>query len=103
MSDVVKVQSMAELTEVLNNNDNVVVDFSKSVGCVYCTRLSPHFKKVAEKSDQTFVEVDVLNVPEAIDAYGLMAVPTVLYFRKGLETKTLTGRTSVKLLKELSE
>ena len=103
MSDILKPQSLAELTEILNNNGQVVVDFSKSEGCVYCTRLAPHFKKVAEKSDKTFVEIDVLHVQEVIETYGLQSVPTVLYFQKGEETVTLTGRTSLKLLRELGE
>ena len=101
MGEVRKVQSLAELTEVINDNDQVVVDFSKSVGCVYCTRLAPHFKKAAEKSEVTFVEVDVLSAPDVIDAFGIQSVPTVLHFKKGESTTTLTGRTSVKLLSEL--
>lgn len=102
MGDVRKVQSLAELTEVINSNDQVVVDFSKSVGCVYCTRLAPHFKKAAEKSEIAFVEIDVLSTPEVIDAFGIQSVPTVLHFKTGEPTATLTGRTSVKLLSELA-
>jgi thioredoxin reductase (NADPH) len=102
LGEVRKVQSLAELTELINNNEQLVVDFSKSVGCVYCTRLAPHFKKAAEKSDVAFAEVDVLSAPEVIEAFGIQSVPTVLYFRTGHETQTLTGRTSVKLLSELA-
>lgn len=103
MGDVRKAQSLAELTEILNDNGNVVVDFSKSIGCVYCTRLTPHFKKTAEKSNEsvTFVEVDVLSAPDVIDAFGIQSVPTVLHFKHGEQTNTLTGRTSVKLLQEI--
>ncbi|QOI67560.1 thioredoxin [Streptomyces phage Beuffert] len=102
MSEVRKAQSLAELTEIINDNDSVVVDFSKSEGCVYCKRLTPHFEKAAAKSDVQFVEVDVLNVTEAIDAFGIQSVPTVLHFRKGEATATLLGRTSVKLLQEIN-
>lgn len=102
MGEVHKPQSIAQLTELMNNNDELVVNFSKSVGCVYCTRLKPHFVKAAEKSEKTFVEIDVLEVPDAINAYGIQSVPTVLHFKKGEPTATLTGRTSVKLLSELA-
>jgi thioredoxin 1 len=102
LGEVHKPQSIAQLTELMNNNDELVVNFSKSVGCVYCTRLKPHFVKAAEKSEKTFVEIDVLEVPDAINAYGIQSVPTVLHFKKGEPTATLTGRTSVKLLSELA-
>lgn len=101
MGDVRHVQSLAELTELINDNDSLVVDFSKSVGCVYCTRLAPHFSKAAEKSELTFAEVDVLSVPEVIDAFGIQGVPTVLHFKKGEPTATITARTSMKLLEEI--
>lgn len=102
MGDVRHISSLNELSDLMTYNDDVVVDFSKSEGCVYCTRLAPHFKKAAEKSDLVFVEVDVLELPEAITAFGIQSVPTVLHFKKGEPTATLTGRTSVKLLSELS-
>lgn len=103
MSQVHNARSIAELTELMNNNDELVVDFSKSVGCVYCTRLKPHFEKAAAKSDKTFVVVDLLEVPDAINAYGIQSVPTVLHFKVGEQTAVITGRTSVTILRELGE
>jgi len=103
LGDVRHVQSLAELTELINESDELVVDFSKSVGCIYCTRLAPHFTKAAEKSEVTFAEVDVLSVPEVIDAFGIQSVPTVLHFKDGESTATLTGRTSMKLLQEVGK
>lgn len=101
MSEVVKAQSLAELTEILNENDSVVVNFSMSQGCNACMRLLPQFEKVAAQIDSVFVYVDVMSVHEVVDAYGIQSVPTVLHFRKGEPTVTLTGRTSAKLLREL--
>lgn len=102
MGEVRKAQSLAELTEIINGNDQVVVDFSKSVGCVYCTRLAPHFKKAAEKSDIQFVEIDVLSAPEVISAFAIQSVPTVLHFKRGEETATVSGRTCKQLVDELA-
>lgn len=101
MSEVRHISSLNELSELMTDG-NVVVDFSKSEGCVYCKRLAPHFAKAAEKSDLVFAEVDVLELPEAIEAFGIQSVPTVLYFKHGEPTVTLSGRTSVKLLSELA-
>lgn len=103
MSEVRHVSSLNELAELMTYNDDVVVDFSKSEGCIYCTRLAPHFRKAAEKSEAVFVEVDVLELPDAINAYGIQSVPTVLHFKKGEPTATLTGRTSVTLLRDIGK
>jgi thioredoxin 1 len=102
LAEVVRANTVTEFTELMDSHDELIVDFSKSVGCVFCTRLAPHFKKAAEKSDKVFVEVDVLTDPDFISAYALQSVPTVLHFRKGQPTVTLSGRTSVKLLQEIN-
>lgn len=104
MTEVRKISTLAELTEIMTYNDRVVVDLSAPSWCVPCQRLAPHFSKAAEKSTAVFVEIDVEKADKAIlDTYPTQSVPTVLYFQKGYETVTLTGRTSLKLLKEIGE
>lgn len=104
MSKVIKVSTLTQLTEIMNNNDRVVVDLAAPSWCVPCQRLAPHFAKASEKSEAVFVEIDIENADQQIlDSYPTQSVPTVLYFQKGQETATLTSRTSVALLKELGE
>ncbi|QNN99265.1 thioredoxin [Streptomyces phage Faust] len=104
MSQVRKVSTLTELTEIMNDNDRVVVDLAAPSWCVPCQRLAPHFAKASEKSDAVFVEIDIENADKQIlDTYPTQSVPTVLYFQKGAETATLKARTSVALLKEIGE
>lgn len=102
MSEVRKVRTLAELHEIMNENDTVVLDLAAPSWCVPCQRLEPHFKKAAEKSDAAFVQVDIEDAEEDIlNTYPTQTVPTVLLLQKGRPTATLTGRTSVALLKEI--
>lgn len=102
MGEVRNVSTLTELHEIVNENDRVVLNLSKSVGCVYCNRLAPHYEKAAEKSDAVFVKVDLLDAESSIlDTYPTQSVPTVFLIQKGEETKELSGRTSIALLKEI--
>lgn len=102
MSNVVHVSSSEELNEVLASNPKVLVDFSKSVGCVWCKRLEPHFNAAAGLAeDTTFVYVDVLEAPELIETYGFMKVPTVLLFENGDKVAEVESRTAMQIAAEI--
>jgi len=102
LGEVRKVRTLAELHEIVNENDIVVLDLAAPSWCVPCQRLAPHFKKAAEKSEAAFVEVDIEDADQAIlNTYPTQTVPTVLLLRTGEPTATLKGRTSVALLKEI--
>lgn len=102
MSNVVKVSSREELQEAIAKNDKVLVDFSKSVGCVWCKRLDPHFIAASGlANDTTFVYVDVLEAPELVEEYGFMKVPTVLLFEKGEKVAEVEARTAMQIVSEI--
>jgi thioredoxin 1 len=102
LGEVRKIRTLAELDEIVNENDRVVLDLSAPSWCVPCQRLAPHFAKAAEKSEAAFVEVDIEDAEQDIlDAYPTQTVPTVLLLQKGEPAATLKGRTSVALLKEI--
>lgn len=102
MSEVVHVSSSEELNEVIAKNPKVLVDFSKSVGCVWCKRLEPHFNAASGlDKDTTFVYVDVLEAPELIEQYGFMKVPTVLLFENGEKVAEVEARTAMQIVSEI--
>ena len=102
MSKVVNVSSKEELDEVLEMNPRVLVDFSKSVGCVWCKKLEPHFDAASNLAPQTaFVKVDVLDAPELIEEYGFMKVPTVLLFEHGEKVAEVQARTALQIVSEI--
>lgn len=66
--------------EVLNNNDKVLVDFF-ATWCPPCKALGPIVEDVAK--DLTDVKVIKVNVDDEQDLaikYGIMSVPTLVFF-----------------------
>ena len=104
MGDVLKANTLTDLHEIINKNDRVVIDFAAPAWCVPCQRLEPHFKKAAESSDATFVEVDMDKADDGIkNTYPIMSVPMVFYVQKDAETREIKGRTALAILREIEE
>lgn len=102
MSEIYEVDSLDQLQDLIDTEDKLVVKFTAPSWCGPCRQYAPHFEKVAEKSADTFVVVDLDEVPDAMLEYGFKSVPTTLVFESGELTKTIIGvRTAPKLLAEL--
>lgn len=101
MNEVIEVTEPGHLEEIVAANDNVVVDFGAEAWCQPCKQFSPHFKAAAEKTDATFVYVDVDKAPWATSEYGIRGVPTVKQFKGGQLVGDIKSRTVVALLAEI--
>jgi thioredoxin 1 len=78
--------------EVLETSQPVVVDFY-ATWCPPCQALHPIFEAL-EKKYQGKIKFGRLNVGEAEETagqYGVMSVPTLIFFKAGKETKKITG------------
>lgn len=71
----------------------VVVDFS-ATWCGPCKVLKPVLEEIARDSTGKIFIVDVDESPELAEQYSVNAMPTVLVFKDGVETKRLIGLTS---------
>lgn len=92
------------MKEVLDENEKVVVDFAAPAWCGPCIRFSPHFNAAAERSDATFVHVDVDEADvDLLKEFSIQGVPTVLGFKNGQLAGTVKARTAVPLLREVEE
>lgn len=100
---VIKVTTLSELQDILDNNDDVVVDFSALAWCIPCQKFYPHYRTVAEKMpEKTFVYVDVDGMDkEFTEAFPIQSVPTVFRFVNG-DTLNVTSRSTLTLMRELS-
>ena len=76
--------------EFVKNNSKVVVD-CWAAWCAPCRMLSPIIDELAEeKTDVTFAKLDVDKNRTVPSKYGIMSIPTLLYFKDGqLVDKTL--------------
>ena len=70
--------------KVLADNSVCVLDFS-ATWCGPCKRLAPIIEELAEEyAGKVFIgKIDIEESPEITDKFGIMSVPTVLFFKNG--------------------
>lgn len=72
-----------EFDELINSGKKVLVDFFAE-WCGPCKMLGPVLEKLdPEYPDVEFVKVDVDQLPEVAQRYGIMSIPTYYAFNNG--------------------
>ncbi|KAI0534879.1 thioredoxin-like protein [Xylaria digitata] len=99
--NVHKVTSPAELRALLASTTYVAVDFYAD-WCPPCRAIAPVFSQLADshaaKGQLAFAKVNVDHVKDVAGEFGVTAMPTFVFFRKGLpgvDVGGLGGRSSV--------
>ena len=77
---------------VINAERPVVVDFW-AAWCGPCKMVAPEMEKLAAKYDGIVdvVKVDVDANPRLSQAFGIMSIPTIAYFKPGDQPKGVVG------------
>ena len=78
----------------------VLVDFSAS-WCQPCRALAPTIDKVAGeyKGKMDVYKVDIDNAQEVAASFGIMSVPTCIFFRDGKEVDRFMGNADLRTVK----
>jgi len=78
--------------EVIQSDKPVLVDFS-ATWCGPCRQLAPIIDDLAREYEGRVKigKVDIDQAQEVAGKYGIMSVPTVLFFKGGAKVDTLVG------------
>ena len=92
MAELINVTEDTFQTEVINASEPVLVDFS-AVWCGPCKMLDPIVKQLAGEWDGKvkIVKIDADQNPNILMKYGVMGIPTLLFFKEGEIKERITG------------
>ncbi|XGA08254.1 MAG: thioredoxin [Wolbachia endosymbiont of Xenopsylla cheopis] len=89
---VVEIKDDNNFSEVIKNNDFVLVDFWAE-WCRPCKALMPHIEKLAEshKEKITVYKLNIDKIQEAALSYNVRSIPTLIIFKNGKEVARKIG------------
>ncbi|KAL9271977.1 Thioredoxin H2-like protein [Drosera capensis] len=74
-----------------STNQLLVVDFS-ATWCGPCKFIEPAYRAMAERfTDVSFAKIDVDELPEVAQEFGVQAMPTFVLMKLGREVDRVTG------------
>jgi thioredoxin 1 len=92
MAEMLHVNEDSFKDEVLDSTQPVLVDFS-AVWCQPCKMLDPVVKQLAGEWDGKVkvVKIDADENPNLVMQFGVMGIPTLLFFKGGEIKERITG------------
>ncbi len=77
------VKNEQDFDQILKDNAAVFVDFYAD-WCGPCKMVGPIVEELAgERTDIKFVKVNVDDNPEVAERFGIMSIPTMIFFKNG--------------------
>ena len=92
MAEIKYVTQATFEAEVVNSADPVLVDVT-AVWCAPCRMLEPVIKQVAEEwqGRVKVVKLDADENPGVLTQYGILGIPTLMFFKGGKLQERMTG------------
>uniref|UniRef100_A0A7C3VJP8 Thioredoxin n=1 Tax=Archaeoglobus fulgidus TaxID=2234 RepID=A0A7C3VJP8_ARCFL len=91
LSSPVKLTS-SNFNEIIKNNENVVVDFWAE-WCMPCRMIAPVVEELAKEyaGKVVFGKLNTDENPAIASRYGISAIPTLIFFKKGKPVDQIVG------------
>ena len=98
---MLELQNSTSFEYILMENDLVLVDFF-ATWCPPCKMLSPIIDEFASsREDIKVVKVNIDDYKSISDKYDVHAVPTLIFFKKGVEVKRHMGFLGISQLNDI--
>jgi len=94
------IETYEEFKEVINKNNLVIIDFWAE-WCYPCKLIEPVIKEIEEEMKDKNIEFYKLNVdkiPEVAAEYGILSIPTLLFFKNNKEVERIIGAVQKELI-----
>mmetsp|Transcript_24608 Transcript_24608/g.42348 ORF Transcript_24608/g.42348 Transcript_24608/m.42348 type:complete len:111 (-) Transcript_24608:359-691(-) len=94
------IKSLQDFQELVASAPGLVVIDFFATWCGPCKMISPYFVELSTQEaykDVTFVKVDVDELSEIAEQYGVSAMPTFTFIRKGSKVTDFAGANKDKL------
>lgn len=78
------------LSEQVSTTGVTIVDFFAS-WCGPCRTLGPILDDIEKSGKITLVKIDTEEFPKIAEDNGIMALPTMIFFKDGVQVKTHVG------------
>jgi thioredoxin 1 len=90
--------------EVVEKGGHMAVMFYNPT-CPHCKAMMPHFEKAAKEflGRVTFGRINVRDNTYAVNRYGIVAVPTFVFFCGGRPVQQIVGEIDPSVLKKIIE
>ncbi|XP_065877155.1 thioredoxin H2 [Euphorbia lathyris] len=91
------------LNSIKESSQLMVIDFAAS-WCGPCKFMEPEVKAMAEKfTDVSFAKIDVDELPNVAQEFGVQAMPTFVLVKKGKEVDRIVGAKKDELHKKIEK
>uniref|UniRef100_A0A7C3MB44 Thioredoxin n=1 Tax=Archaeoglobus fulgidus TaxID=2234 RepID=A0A7C3MB44_ARCFL len=82
----------SNFNEIIKNNENVVVDFWAE-WCMPCRMIAPVVEELAKEyaGKVVFGKLNTDENPAIASRYGISAIPTLIFFKKGKPVDQIVG------------
>lgn len=104
MGEPIEITDESFEQEILNADMPAMVDFG-AAWCPPCRAIEPIIKELVDDFDGKvkIAEVDVDNCRQTAGKFGIMSVPTLIFFKQGKEVDRLIGLRAKEVIKSKLE